>query len=117
MCAALAGCAPTTVRSPFKEELRAVQSSLEVENHYWADMTIAVHRGTQVIRLGQVTTNNRQTFTIPTVSGGAGASVYFTADPVGSRDLYRSPLVSLTGGDRYVWTLAVHIDNSTLVLR
>ncbi len=117
MCAAFAGCASSTAQSPFRKGTLPDHSSLEVENHFWADMTISVHRGTQVIRLGQVTTNNRQTFVIPTVSGGAGASVYFTADPVGAREPYRSPLVALNRGDRYVWTLAVYIENSTLVVR
>lgn len=90
---------------------------LEVENRYWADMTVAVRRGGTVTRLGLVTTNGRRSFTIPTVTGVAGASVVFLADPVGSADTYESPMVPLARGDRYLWTLAVSLEHSSLVRR
>lgn len=113
----LVGCAAGTSRNPFRADQRAVQSVLEVENRHWSDMTISIRRGGQVIRLGQVTTNGRGIFQIPVVAGGGGFSVQFTADPVGSGDVYESPMVALGEGDHYVWTLAVAIEHSTLVRR
>ncbi|MFO8173324.1 MAG: hypothetical protein R6T96_03505 [Longimicrobiales bacterium] len=90
---------------------------LEVENRYWADMTISVRRGATVTRLGLVTTNGKRSFTIPGVVGAAGTSVVFMADPVGSDRPYESPVVPLARGDRYLWTLAVSLEHSTLVRR
>jgi hypothetical protein len=90
---------------------------LEVDNRYWADMTISIRRGGTVSRLGLVTTNGRRSFPIPSVLGAAGTSVVFLADPVGSGAVYESPIVSLGKGDRYVWTLAVRLEHSTLVRR
>ena len=113
----LVGCAGGANPNPFRADQRAEQSVLEVDNRHWADMTISIRRGGQVIRLGQVTTNGRQRFQIPVVAGGAGYSVQFIADPVGSGDVYESPLVALGQGEHYVWTLAVAIEQSTLVRR
>lgn len=90
---------------------------LEVENRYWADMTVSVRRGVTVTRLGLVTTNGKRSFTIPSVVGAAGTSVVFMADPVGSDSSYESPVVPLARGDRYLWTLAVSLEHSTLVRR
>lgn len=111
------GCSAGTSRNPFRDTGPSALSILEVENRYWADMTISVRRGGQLVRLGQVTTNSRQRFQIPLQAGGAGTSVHFIADPVGSGTVYESPIVALGAGESYLWTLAVNIQHSTLVRR
>jgi len=111
-----AGCASGT-RSPFQAPGTHRRIVLEVDHRYWADMTISVVRGAARARLGQVSTNARRTFTLPNDMGSPGISVHFEADPVGSDQVYRSPIVSLGDGETYVWTLAVSLEHSTLVRR
>lgn len=111
------GCAAGPQENPYRPRAGREATFLEVENRYWSDMTISVRRGGQVVRLGQVTTNNRVRFRIPAAAAAAGASVRFVADPVGSGQAYASPTVALNPGDTYLWTLAVSIEQSTLVRR
>lgn len=103
--------------SPFRRAATEESTTLRVENRYWSDMTISVVRGGARVRLGQVSTNGSQRFVIPPDVASPGISVYFEADPVGSDQVYRSPLVSLGVGESYVWTLAVNLEHSTLVRR
>ncbi len=111
------GCGGRRSASPFVARAERGPMVLEVQNRNWADMTISVRRGGTVTRLGLVTTNGSRSFTIPTVVGAAGVSVVFLADPVGSGSAYPSPTVPLAKGDRYLWTLAVSLEHSTLVRR
>lgn len=103
--------------SPFRRAAAEGSSTLQVENRYWSDMTISVVRGGSRVRLGQVSTNGSQRFVIPSDVASPGISVYFEADPVGSDQVYRSPLVSIGVSESYVWTLAVNLEHSTLVRR
>jgi hypothetical protein len=112
-----AACAPRH-SSPFSgERHRSGSVTLRVDNRHWADMTISVVRGGARARLGQVSTNGDQTFRLPPGMDTPGVSVYFEADPVGSDQVYRSPLVALGPDEDYVWTLAVNLEHSTLVRR
>lgn len=113
----VAACGPRRASSSYLSEAQEDPMVLEVDNRHWADMTISIRRGGTVSRLGLVTTNARRSFTIPSVVGAAGTSVVFLADPVGSGSVFQSPVVSLAKGDRYVWTLAVQLEHSTLVRR
>lgn len=113
----VAGCGGRRASDDFLARADVDPMVLEVDNRHWADMTISIRRSGTVSRLGLVTTNGRRSFTIPPVVGAAGASVVFLADPVGSGAVYESPVVSLGRGDRYLWTLAVQIEQSTLVRR
>jgi len=116
--AILAGaCGGRTAASPFRAQVAGAPAVLEVENRHWTDMTISVRRGTRVVRLGLVTTNNSKRFRIPPEAGAAGMSVTFLADPVGSGTVYESPIVTLGAGEGYLWTLAVALEQSTLVRR
>jgi hypothetical protein len=103
--------------SPFRRAASEGSTTVRVENRYWSDMTISVVRGGARARLGQVSTNGSQSFVIPPDIAAPGVSVYFEADPVGSDQVYRSPLVSLGVSESYVWTLAVNLEHSTLVRR
>ncbi len=69
------------------------------------------------MRLGLLTTNGSRRFNIPTEAAAAGMSATFLADPVGSGSIYESPQVTLLAGEVYVWTLAVSVEQSTLVRR
>jgi hypothetical protein len=111
------GCAGSRPANPFTDVTRREAVILEVDNRYWADMTISVRRGGSLVRLGLVTTNGQRRFSIPPEASAAGMSVTFIADPVGSRDVYESPLVTLQEGETYVWTLAVALEQSSLVRR
>ncbi len=110
-------CGPRLADNPFVGTRGGEPVVFEVENRHWADMTISVRRGGTRSRLGLVSTNQRRTFTLSAVVAPPGASVEFVADPVGSNDAYRSPVVSLMAGDHYIWTLAVDLVHSTLVRR
>ena len=112
-----AGCGAGSAPNPYEARPSREGTVLEVENRYWADMTISVRRGAQVVRLGLVTTNNRRRFRIPPGADVAGTSVRFAADPVGSEEAYQSPIVALADGETYLWTLAVTLAQSTLVRR
>jgi len=103
--------------SPFRRAATEGSTTVQVDNRYWSDMTISVVRGGSRVRLGQVSTNGSQRFVIPADIAAPGVSVYFEADPVGSNQVYRSPLVSLGVAESYVWTLAVNLEHSTLVRR
>jgi len=96
---------------------RSGSVTLQVDNRHWMDMTISVVRGGARARLGQVSTNGSRTFRLPAGMDSPGVSVYFEADPVGSDQVYRSPLVALGPEEDYVWTLAVNLEHSTLVRR
>ncbi len=110
-------CTPRRA-SPFSGSRRGASTvTLRVDNRHWADMTISVVRGGARARLGQVSTNGDQTFRLPRGMDAPGISIYFEADPVGSNQVYRSPLVAIGPDDAYVWTLAVTLEHSTLVRR
>lgn len=110
-------CAPRR-SNPFSgDSRRSGNVTLRVDNKHWMDMTISVVRGGTHARLGQVSTNGNRTFRLPPGMDAPGVSVYFEADPVGSNQVYRSPLVALGPGDDYVWTLAVTLEHSTLIRR
>ncbi len=117
LVAAVAAACGMHRTSPFATSRRASGVTLRVDNRHWADMTISVVRGGAHARLGQVSTNRDQSFRLPPGMDAPGISVYFEADPVGSDQVYRSPLVALGPDDTYVWTLAVDLEHSTLVRR
>jgi hypothetical protein len=118
LCVALvSGCAAARPANPFTDSNRREAIVLEVDNRYWADMTISVRRGGSLVRLGLVTTNARRRFNIPPEASAAGMSISFVADPVGAREVYESPLVMPQEGETYVWTLATALAQSSLVRR
>jgi hypothetical protein len=110
-------CVGARAANPFADVGRREAIVLEVDNRYWADMTISVRRGGSLVRLGLVTTNGRRRFNIPPEASAAGMSVTFVADPVGAQEVYESPLVVPQAGETYVWTLATALAQSSLVRR
>jgi len=113
----LAGACASTADNPYRSAAVSDGTSLEVENRHWTDMLVSVRCSSIRQRLGVVPSNTRTRFVIPPRLSASGVEVRFEADPIGSDDVYESPSVVLTGGETYVWTLAVHIDQSMLAVR
>lgn len=112
----LGGCGSRGL-NPFSGSAASARTELRVENRNWADMTIYLHRGSSRQRLGLVSTNQTRSFALPEHLVASGASVAFEADPVGSDESYRSPSLTLTGGERVTWTLMANLAQSTLTHR
>jgi hypothetical protein len=112
----LAGACAGSVPNPFsRDQERDVR--LRVENRNWSDMTISVVRSGSRARLGDVTASQTRTFTLPRDLSAAGLSLAFEADPLGSDRVHRSPDVSVSGGETWVWVLMPQIEQSSLYIR
>jgi len=66
------------------------ETSLEVNNQAWMDMTVYVVDGSRRVRLGTATSLRTVTFRIPDAVVGLGRSLRFQADPVGSSNIANS---------------------------
>lgn len=89
-------------------EPRPADVEIVVENNLWQDVTIyALRRGSRV-RLGTVISMNTGRFTLPV--GVAGAhELILIADPVGSRETFRSEPVMVDAGDIIEWDLVNNV--------
>jgi hypothetical protein len=112
----LAGACAGSVPNPFSRE-RDRTVRLQVENRNWSDMTISVVRSGARARLGDVTASQTRTFTLPPDLASAGLGLAFEADPLGSARVHRSPQISVSGGETWVWILMPQIEQSSLYAR
>jgi hypothetical protein len=62
---------------------------VRVENRAWLDMNVYVLRGSQRVRLGNVTANSTRVLRIPQSLVFGATPLRFLADPIGSR---RTPI-------------------------
>ena len=81
---ALAGCGIARTAGP-----PAPQTTVRVENRAWLDMNVYVLRGTQRVRLGNVTANSTRVLPIPQRLIFGATALRFLADPIGGR---RNPI-------------------------
>ena len=72
---------------------------LRVENQGFSDMVIYAVTGTQRVRLGLVTGNSTQSFTIPNYLIRGAGPIRFLADPVGGERTPVSEEISVQPGD------------------
>ena len=101
MCMTLAVCS----RNPRPSANPNEKTTLRVENQGFSDMTIYALQGGQRIRLGLATGNTTSTFTIPDYLLGAGNTIRFLADPVGSTRVPVSDEISVHPGDQVTLTI------------
>ena len=102
-----AACAPVTEQA--SQSHFESQTTLHVDNHNWAEMTIYVMRGAARARLGSVPGMSKANFKITdTMVNGLG-EVRIIADPVGSERTYVSPVINVVPGSRVALTLQSHL--------
>jgi len=75
------------------------KTSVRVENRNFLDMKIYILRGAERIRIGTVTGNSTQVFTIPEGLIFGSGLVRFLADPIGGTDTPISQEVSVRQGE------------------
>ena len=78
---------------------------LRVENRAFLDMTVYVLRGTQRVRLGQVSGNSTATLRIPGSLLTGPTPLRFLADPIGSSRTPISSEIVVTPGEEVVLTI------------
>ena len=93
--AALASCAGT--RRNEVDEINQ-RTTVTVDNRGFSDMTIYASRG-QRVRLGIAGGNRKTTFTIPPSLVTGTSSLFFIADPIGSRRSSVSQEIMVVPGD------------------
>lgn len=96
-----AGCVGKGKNAPQPRE----ETTVQVDNQSWADVTMYAVRGTARTRLGLVNANSRATFRIPDHVVGIGANLVFLADPVGSGTVSTSFERHVRAGDQITLTL------------
>jgi hypothetical protein len=90
-------CACATTRQAGNQE--DFKTSVRVENRNFLDMKIYILRGAERIRIGTVTGNSTQVFTIPEGLIFGSGLVRFLADPIGGTDTPISQEISVRQGD------------------
>jgi len=86
-------------------EAADVRTTVRVENQGWSQAVIYVMHLSQRVRLGEVDAHGSRTFTVPADVVGAGRSVTFVADPIGSNRTARSFELQLVRGDELRLTI------------
>jgi hypothetical protein len=81
------------------------KTTLRVENQGFSDMTIYALQGGQRIRIGLAVGNSTSVFNIPDYLLGAGNTIRFLADPVGSTRTPVSDEIAVHPGDRVTLTI------------
>lgn len=98
----LTACAPgSKAASPEPASTAMVQ----VENRGFTDMVIYAINGGQRVRLGLVTGNSTQTFTVPRYLTNGGGPIRFLADPIGGNQTPVSEEMSVRPGDLVTLTI------------
>jgi hypothetical protein len=96
------GCGGKSARSPAPRDAAV---TVEVENQNWSDMVVYARRNTTRTRLGMVNTSQTASFTVPRAFTAGPGTLQLEADPVGSRDIYRSGEVMVSPGAVVEWTI------------
>ncbi|HET6764911.1 MAG TPA: hypothetical protein VFH27_14600 [Longimicrobiaceae bacterium] len=104
LATACAGNRRSDTSSPSAEPA-AVRTTVRVENQGWSQAVIYVMHLSQRVRLGEVDAHGSRTFTVPEDVVGAGRSVTFLADPIGSNRTARSFELQLVRGDELRLTI------------
>jgi hypothetical protein len=83
----------------------AESAMVQVQNQGFSDMVIFAVSGAQRIRLGVVTGNSTQTFTIPRYLVRGAGPIRFLADPIGSNRAPVSEELTVQPGDIVTLTI------------
>jgi hypothetical protein len=98
----MAACAG---RSQETEPEPAESAMVQVQNQGFSDMVVFAVNGAQRIRLGMVTGNSTQTFTIPRHLVRGAGPIRFLADPIGSNQTPVSEELTVQPGDIVTLTI------------
>lgn len=89
---------------------------LQVENHHWSDVTIYVERDGQMQRIGTATATSNSVINFPARLLAPGGLFRLIADPVGSRGVLRTELLSVHPGQTITWTLESQLVRSSVAV-
>ncbi len=92
----LCACATSSRQAGNQEDYK---TSVRVENRNFLDMKIYILRGAERIRLGTVTGNSTQVFTIPEGLIFGSSLLRFLADPIGGTATPISQEISVRQGE------------------
>ena len=101
---ALAGCA-SQPRYPANESPALRGVAIEVTNHNWTDVVVYAVGAWSRVRLGSVATGSEQRFELPPSVHTVRGEFYLEARPVNSSEVFRSQTMSVTPGDRVIWSV------------
>jgi hypothetical protein len=104
MVAALAFGASCRAKSNELPEIAPI-TRVTVDNRNYLDHTVYVLRGSERIRLGNATGNQRTTFRIPPNIIFGGTALRFIADPIGARGAPVSDEITVHPGDNVSLTI------------
>jgi hypothetical protein len=111
-CASGAG----TMQSP-DADIADGSTVVQIENHNWSDMAVYVIRNGSKHRLGTVSSLSKESFRVPTHLLLSSGDVYLMADPIGSSQMYRSPPIMISPGQRAQWRLENSLALSSFWIR
>jgi hypothetical protein len=95
----------------------ATGAVLEVENNNWADMNIYAVRGSMRQRLGTVASFDKRRFVVRSELLLNPDGLLLEADPIGSRDVLRSPPIVVSPGQTVHWDIENHLSLSSAYIR
>ena len=91
--------------------------TLDVRNHNVLDMRVFLVRDGQRLRVGTVPSMTRQVFQVsPEMLGGA-LQLQLVADPIGSRDAFSTPPITVETGATIEWQVENDLSFSSVRLR
>lgn len=93
----------------------ASPTSVEVTNNNWLDMVVYASRAGFRVRLGTVTSLERETFSMPSTME-TGGEVRLIASPIGLNAVYRSDPISVSPGQRVAFTIENQVGISTIAV-
>jgi len=96
---------------------RSEPTTVTVTNLYWGPVTVSVIGGGRSLRLGGMSTNQTETFTLPAAIGSGGESIFFTVDPIGATYRYVSDSIFAGPGAEIILTIQNNLPLSTVILR
>ena len=102
-------CAWTPASAPVAQAPRVTVS---VSNENWLDVNVYVMVGSARYRLGSVVTAETRVFDLPG-QAIASSQVRLVADPVGSRDVFVSDVLSVSDGDQIMLRVANRLPQSS----
>ena len=94
---------------------RGPAAVLRVINYNSSDVKIHLLRGSMRFRLGMVTSGGSATFDIPPDFLGHMGDVTLVASPIGSSEVYATPLLPISGGDVLQFTVEHFLAQSHLI--
>jgi hypothetical protein len=89
-------------------------ATVQVNNHNWSDMVVYLVRSSMRIRLGTVTSMGSREFRLPNAVVEAGVDIHLQAEPIGSRERYRTPALQVRPGQQVELTLQNRLSISSV---